>query len=83
METIYPIFKKDNAYVYKIISDSLLVQIYLNGFNGACQINYLDNDLIAAYVIQKETISESEFLDNYYQVRKRLNQLCDINFDLL
>jgi len=80
-ETIYPIFKKDYAYFYKAISDSLIVQIFESSFSEACQINYLDNELIVADVIKKDNISEAEFLEAFYSVRKKLDDLCLIKIN--
>ncbi len=76
---IYPQFKKDNAYVYKILSPSTFIQVYKNGFLDSCQLLYVDNSLIVSKLT--ESISEGEFLEAYYEVRKKLDELCLIQID--
>ncbi len=76
METIYPIFKGGDWHFYKVISETEAIEVYL-GYD-----DYRIQSYPAKGLNEKE-ITEALFLDKFYQVRKKLNQLCDINFDLL
>lgn len=69
----YPIYKKDAAHIYKLISKSLMIQVFNISYNDSCLIQYLDNDIIANRLIDE--CSEAEFLSAYYEVRKKLDNL--------
>lgn len=77
METIYPIFKKDTHHWYKIIDEENAIQVF-NGYS----ISIIEVHATTA-TMRTGDCSEADFLEVFYQVRKKLNQICDINFDLL
>ena len=81
MKKTYPIYRKDYAHVYKIVSEDLIIQIFANGFNGACNINYMDNNLIVDNAVKLEPSNEAEFLEKYYSVRRKLDDICLIQID--
>ena len=75
-EIEYPIFKGGEWHFYKVISETEAIEVYL-GYDD-CRIQSYQ-----AKGLNEKEITEALFLEKFYTVRKKLNKLCDINFDLL
>ena len=74
----YPIYRKGLWHSYKVLDEKLCVEVY-NGENSRIQktISTL------AYLPNIEECTEADFLAEYFEVRKKLEDICNIKFDLL
>jgi len=76
----YPHYRTDNiCHWYKVYSDDNCIQICLNSF-GQSSIQVATNSL-AFYSEDQVDCSEAEFLQAYYEVRRKLDEICLIKID--
>ncbi len=78
-EIEYPVYRKGKWHSYKVISENEAIEVYngipMNDFRTQKTISKL------AYLMNIEDCLESEFLEAYYEVRRKLDEICLIQID--
>jgi len=77
MKTEYPVYRKDNVGTYKVIDENTCVHAS-SGYMP--EIAFCEPSL-AFYLDSSVEATESEFLEAYFDVRKKLDYLCLIKID--
>ena len=73
-EIEYPVYKGGNWHFYKIVSENEAIEVYY-GYDDFRIQTYPVNG------ISEDEITEAEFLEKYYSVRRKLDQICLIQID--
>jgi len=77
MKTEFPHYRKDNVAAYKVIDENTCVQ----ASSGYMPEMAFCQPSLAYYLESSEEATESEFLQKYYEVRKKLDDICLIKID--
>ena len=76
----YPIYRRSQFHWYKIYSDENAVQVY-DGYDCGIYIVGNSNGFYTSDIIINEPSNEGEFLEKYYSVRRKLDQISLIQID--
>jgi len=76
-EIEYPVYRKNGCHFWKVYSDSECIKVLSTDWGLSITTCHKGN----AYVSGAKDCLEAEFLEAYYEVRRKLDSLCLIQID--